>query len=191
MGQVGDRLIAAVSGRGGNRGIDWHTLGARPLGPREGIRADAAVRAGRAFTLSALTVRPGILSPRPWRRVNPAPPVGCDERDGPVRGPCGNGRGAEGARMARDPGGPVATVSGDASAMSAEPATALAAQGAMAHAPATVSGRRKPKLCPGTQIAARVPKGNPGTVRSQGALQQGSQGDLPDLPGRHRPRVAE
>ena len=52
------------------------------------------------------------------------------------------------------------------------------------------NGQRAPeaKVVPrDTNRRTRVPKGNPGTVRSQGALQQGSQGDLPESPGASSP----
>ena len=52
------------------------------------------------------------------------------------------------------------------------------------------NGKREPeaKVVPrDLKSPARVPKGNPGTVRSQGALQQGSQGDLPESPGASSP----
>ena len=52
------------------------------------------------------------------------------------------------------------------------------------------AGKREPeaKVVPrDTNRRTRVPKGNPGTVRSQGALQQGSQGDLPESPGASSP----
>ena len=66
-------------------------------------------------------------------------------------------------------------------------ATAPRAQGVNVDVRATGRGG-KPKHRSGAQNRrTRVPKGNPGTVRSQRALQQGSQGDLPESPGASSP----
>ena len=106
------------------------------------------------FTMSAWS-RPGTY-PRCLARVASCA-YRCLRRDvgGPIHRPRGNGRRPEGERNGSRSGRPGGNRFRRSLSNEAEPATALAAQGAMAHAPATVSGRRKPKLCPGTQIAAR------------------------------------
>ena len=120
----------------------------------------------------------------------------CLRRDvgGPIHRPRGNGRRPEGERNGSRSGRPGGNRFRRSLSNEAEPATALAAQGAMAHAPATVSGRRKPKLCPGTQIAGagaeRQPRdrevpGSPST-RLSGRLARVSRGVIaPGLPSRH------
>ncbi len=120
----------------------------------------------------------------------------CLRRDvgGPIHRPRGNGRRPEGERNGSRSGRPGGNRFRRGVSNGAGPATALAAQGAMAHAPATVSGRRKPKLCPGTKIAGagaeRQPRdrevpGSPST-RLSGRLARVSRGVIaPGLPSRH------
>ena len=120
----------------------------------------------------------------------------CLRRDvgGPIHRPRGNGRRPEGERNGSRSGRPGGNRFRRSASNGAEPATALAAQGAMASAPATASANRKPKLCPGTQIAGagaeRQPRdrevpGSPST-RLSGRLARVSRGVIaPGLPSRH------
>ena len=120
----------------------------------------------------------------------------CLRRDvgGPIHRPRGNGRRPEGERNGSRSGRPGGNRFRRSLSNEAEPATALAAQGAMASAPATASANRKPKLCPGTQIAGagaeRQPRdrevpGSPST-RLSGRLARVSRGVIaPGLPSRH------
>ena len=120
----------------------------------------------------------------------------CLRRDvgGPIHRPRGNGRRPEGERNGSISGRPGGNRFRRSLSNEAEPATALAAQGAMASAPATASANRKPKLCPGTQIAGagaeRQPRdrevpGSPST-RLSGRLARVSRGVIaPGLPSRH------
>ena len=113
----------------------------------------------------------------------------CLRRDvgGPIHRPRGNGRRPEGERNGSRSGRPGGNRFRRSLSNEAEPATALAAQGAMAHARQRSAGAGSQSCAPGHKSPPRVPKGNPGTVRSQGALQQGSQGDLPESPGASSP----
>ena len=120
----------------------------------------------------------------------------CLRRDvgGPIHRPRGNGRRPEGERNGSRSGRPGGNRFRRGVSNGAGPATALAAQGAMASAPATASANRKPKLCPGTQIAGagaeRQPRdrevpGSPST-RLSGRLARVSRGVIaPGLPSRH------
>ena len=149
---------------------------------------------GRArFTMSACS-RPGTY-PRCLARVASCA-YRCLRRDvgGPIHRPRGNGRRPEGERNGSRSGRPGGNRFRRSLSNEAEPATALAAQGAMASAPATASANRKPKLCRGTQIAGagaeRQPRdrevpGSPST-RLSGRLARVSRGVIaPGLPSRH------
>ena len=134
------------------------------------------------------------LSPGSWAVRNYG--YRCLRRDvgGPIHRPRGNGRRPEGERNGSRSGRPGGNRFRRSLSNEAEPATALAAQGAMASAPATASANRKPKLCPGTKIAGagaeRQPRdrevpGSPST-RLSGRLARVSRGVIaPGLPSRH------
>ena len=79
----------------------------------------------------------------------------CLRRDvaGPIHRPRGSGRRPEGERVARDPGGPDAPVSGEAPAMARSRRPPFAAQGAMASS--RNGAGRKPKQCTGTRNRRR------------------------------------
>ena len=91
------------------------------------------------------------------------------------------------ARMARDPGGSLRPLPPRRPAM--EPVCGNRPEGSRCERFVRATGcGGKPKHRSGARNRrTRVPKGNPGTVRSQGALQQGSQGDLPESPGASPP----
>ena len=137
----------------------------------------------------------GATYPRSLRGVSSCG-YRCLRRDvgGPIHRPRGNGRRPEGERNGSRSGRPGGNRFRRSLSNEAEPATALAAQGAMASAPATASANRKPKLCPGTQIAGagaeRQPRdrevpGSPST-RLSGRLARVSRGVIaPGLPSRH------
>ena len=78
--------------------------------------------------------------------------------------------------MARDPGGPVATVAGEAPAMARSRRPPVAAQGAMANAPAT--GRAgSQSCCPGDRNRRRgCRKATHGTRAGSQGARRGSQG---------------
>ena len=129
----------------------------------------------------------GDLSPLPRRRVMLR--GRCLRRDVDAH-PSSRGSGrrlegvpTDGSRSRRL----VATVAAEAPAMEPVCGNRPRAQGVNVDVRATGRGG-KPKHRSGAQNRrTRVPKGNPGTVRSQRALQQGSQGDLPESPGASPP----
>ncbi len=146
---------------------------------------------GRDSPCARASARP--LIPAPCARV-----ASCAYRclrrdvDGPIHRPRGNGRRPEGERNGSRSGRPGGNRFRRGASNGAEPATALAAQGAMAHAPGNGSGAGSQSCAPGHKSPRAGAERQPRDREVPGSPQQGSQGDLPESPGAvDRPRVAE